>query len=160
MAFQILINIGIAIVWMLLQGNYTFLEFSIGYIIGIILLSVLHRFLDTRFYFSRVIALVKLILLFIKELILANISVLKIVLSPKLDITPGIIAVPTKLRSDWEVTTLAALISLTPGTLSMAFSDNNDTIYIHLIHMEDKDEEIAKIHNSFEKAILEVTRDA
>lgn len=158
MAFQILLNIGLAIIWMLLRNEFSPIEFFIGYVVGIALLFVLRRFLTFDFYFRRVIAIFKLIILFLWELILANIDVIKIVLSPKLDIQPGIIAVPTKLKTDWEVTLLASLISLTPGTLSMYFSEDGRTLYVHSIHVPDKEAMIKQIHNTFERAIMEVTQ--
>lgn len=160
MAFQILLNIGLAIIWMLLRNDFTPVEFVIGYVVGLALLFVLRRFLKFDFYFRRVIAIIKLILLFAYELILANIDVVKIVLSPKLDIEPGIIAVPTKLKTNWEITLLGALISLTPGTLTMYFSEDGQTLYIHSIHVPDKEAMIKQIHDTFEKAILEVTEGA
>ncbi|WP_062049978.1 Na+/H+ antiporter subunit E [Bacillus sp. JCM 19034] len=158
MAFQILINIVIALVWVLLQNSYTGVDFLVGYVIGIVVLFVLRRFLRFDFYFRRVWAIFKLILLFTKELILANIDVIKILLSPKMNIQPGIVAVPTKLKSEFEITLLASLISLTPGTLSMDFSSDSQTIYIHSIHVPDKDAMIKQIHDTFERAIMEVTK--
>ncbi|OLO38842.1 Na+/H+ antiporter subunit E [Alkalihalophilus pseudofirmus] len=157
MAFQILLNVVLAFIWAFLQNSYTFVDFFIGYLVGLLILFVLRRFLKFDFYFRRVVAVIKLILLFSKELILANWDVIKIVLSPNMDIQPGIIAVPTKLKTEWELTLLASLISLTPGTLSMDFSDDNKILYIHSIHVPDKDEMIKQIHNTFEKAIMEVT---
>lgn len=158
MPFQILLNIGLAIIWMLLKNDFSGVQFFYGYFIGVGLLFALRRFLKFDFYFRRIIALIKLLLLFTYKLILANIDVIKIVLSPKMNIQPGIIAVPTVLKSDWEVTLLSCLISLTPGTVSMYYSEDGRTIYIHAIHIEDKEELVAEIHNSFEKAIMEVTQ--
>lgn len=158
MAFQILVNVLIAITWIFLQNNYTFPSFIFGYGMGLIILFILRRFLVFDFYLRRVWAIIKLIMLFIIELIKANIDVIKIVLSPKLTNQPGIVAVTTKLETDVEITLLAALISLTPGTVSMDFSQDSKTIYIHAINVPDKDEMIADIHNSFERAIKEVTR--
>jgi multicomponent Na+:H+ antiporter subunit E len=157
MAFQILLNIGLAIIWMLLRNDFSPIEFFIGYVVGIALLYVLRRFLHFDFYFRRVIAIIKLILLFLWELVLANVDMAKIVLSPKLNIEPGIIAIPTKLKTDWEVTLLASLISLTPGTVSMYFSEDGKTIYVHSIHVPDKEAMIKQIRNTFERAIMEVT---
>ncbi|MCE7794167.1 Na+/H+ antiporter subunit E [Salipaludibacillus sp. CUR1] len=157
MAFQILLNIGLALIWMLLRAEYTVLEFIIGYIVGLGLLFVLRRFLHFDFYFRRITAFIKLILLFFYKLILSNIDMTMIILSPKMDIQPGIIAVPTKLRTDWEITLLANLISLTPGTLTMNFSEDGRTLYVHSIHVPDKEKAIKEIHESFEKAIMEVT---
>ena len=158
MAFQILVNIIIAITWIFLQNNYTMPSFIFGYSIGLFILFILRRFLVFDFYLRRVWAIIKLIMLFIIELIKANIDVIKTVLSPKLTNQPGIVAVTTKLESDVEITLLAALISLTPGTISMDFSADSKTIYIHALNVPDKEEMIEDIHNTFERAIKEVTR--
>ncbi|GAB3795188.1 Na+/H+ antiporter subunit E [Virgibacillus kimchii] len=157
MAFQILINILMAFIWMLLQNNYSVITFLIGYIIGIVVLFALRRFLVFDFYFKRVWAFFKLTFIFFRELILANIDMIKIILKPKMDIKPGIIAIPTKLDTDMEVTLFAALISLTPGTLSMDFSDDSKVIFVHAIDIKSREETIRGIHESFENAILEVT---
>ncbi|UJL44911.1 Na+/H+ antiporter subunit E [Virgibacillus sp. NKC19-16] len=158
MAFQILINIFIAIIWMFLQNNYTAVSFVVGYVVGILILLILRRFLTFDFYMTRVWAIIKLIILFIKQLILANIDMVKIVLAPKLKNKPGIIAVPTKLETEWEITLLACLISLTPGTISMDFSDDNKTIYIHAVDAQNKEDEIEQIQETFVRAIMEVTK--
>ena len=158
MAFQILMNILIAVMWMFMQSSYTVGSFIFGYIIGLFVLFILRRFLVSEFYFRRVWAFIKLISLFIVELTKANIDVMKVVLRPKFNHTPGIIAVRTNLETDLEITLLAALISLTPGTVSMDFSDDSKTIYIHALNVQDKDEFIDDIHNSFERAIMEVTK--
>ncbi|ADC50689.1 Mrp complex subunit E, sodium/proton antiporter subunit [Alkalihalophilus pseudofirmus OF4] len=158
MAFQILLNLVIAVIWVNFQNSYTAVDFLIGYVVGIFILFVLRRFLRFDFYMRRIWAIIKLISLFFKELILANIDVIKIVLSPKMNIQPGIVAVPTKLKTDWELSLLASLISLTPGTLSMDFSDDNKYIYIHAIDVPNKEKMIRDIHDTFERAILEVTK--
>lgn len=158
MAFQILINTLIAVMWLFMQSSYTVGSFIFGYMIGLFVLFILRRFLVFHFYLHRVWALIKLIILFIIELIKANIDVVKVVLRPRLNHQPGIVAVTTRLESNVEITLLAALISLTPGTVSMDFSDDSKTIYIHALDIPNKDEFIADIHNTFEKAIMEVTK--
>lgn len=157
MTFQVVLNTIIAIMWAVLWNSYTGVDFLLGYIVGIFILFVLRRFLRFDFYMRRVFAAFKLIALFIKELIMSNIDVVKVLLSPKLNIEPGIIEVPTQLKSDWELTLLASLISLTPGTLSMDFSEDKKSIFVHSIHVPDKEEMIREIHETFEKAIMEVT---
>lgn len=158
MAFQILINVLIAVMWMFMQSSYVIGSFIFGYMIGLFVLFILRRFLVFDFYLRRVWALVKLMMLFIIELIKANIDVAKVVLRPKANHKPGIVAVQTNLETNVEITLLAALISLTPGTVSMDFSDDSKTIYIHALDVPNKDEFIADIHHSFERAIMEVTK--
>ncbi|BAC13951.1 Na(+):H(+) antiporter [Oceanobacillus iheyensis HTE831] len=158
MPFQILLNVLIAFLWMFLQNDYTAITFVVGYLIGILLLFFIRRFLKSEFYFKRVWAAIKLIFLFLKELIKANIDVVRIVLSPKLNNEPGIVAVETKLETNLEISLLAALITLTPGTVSMDFSPDSKTIYVHAIDVPDREEVIRDVQNTFERAIMEVTK--
>ncbi|CAG9620985.1 Na+/H+ antiporter subunit E [Sutcliffiella rhizosphaerae] len=159
MAYQIFINLVIAFAWMLFSNSPVgFNNFLVGYVIGILILLFFRRFLRSDFYMRRVWASMKLAFLFIMELIKANIDVLRVVLKPKLDNKPGIVAVPTKLTTDWEITLLAALISLTPGTLSMDFSKDGKHIYVHALDISNKEQMIRDIQESFERAIMEVTR--
>ncbi|TLS39324.1 Na+/H+ antiporter subunit E [Pseudalkalibacillus caeni] len=158
MALQIIINLTIAVLWMFLFEAYNFSTFFIGYLFGIFLLLILERFIPDRFYLFRVWAIIKLIGLFLKELILANIDVVKWAYKPKLDMKPGIIAIPIDLKTNWEITILANLITLTPGTLSVSVSLDYNFIYIHAMDVPDIDETVTQIKDSFEKAIMEVTR--
>lgn len=158
MAFQILVNIIIAFMWMFLSESYTLPSFIAGFIWGLLLVLLLNRFIPGRFYGIRVVKILKLILIFIRELILSNLSILKLVYTPRPEIEPGIFALPLEVKSNWEITLLSHLITLTPGTLSVAVSNNNDILYIHAMDIDEVDKSIREIKDSFEKAILEVTR--
>jgi multicomponent Na+:H+ antiporter subunit E len=109
-------------------------------------------------FLRKCLAVVKLLLLFLKELILSNIAVTLHVLRPRLKLQPGIFAYRTELTSDLEVTLLANLITLTPGTQTMEISPDGRILYIHAMDIQDVDTVRAQIRGSFEKAIMEVTR--
>lgn len=158
MAFQILLNFSLALLWMFLSANFSANGFLIGFILGAIALIIMRRFFKSRLYIGRVWSIIALILLFLKELILANIAVLKIVLKPKLDMQPAFFKYETALTEEWELTLLSSLITLTPGTVVVHISDDNKYLYIHAIDAADINETIASIRDSFEKAILEVSR--
>lgn len=158
MSFQILLNIFLAFLLMFLTSNYSPSGFVIGYLIGLLSIVALRRFFKTRLYIGRVWAVISLIFLFIKELILANISVLILVLRPKLQMQPAFFKYDTELKEDWEITLLSSLITLTPGTVVVHVSDDSKSLFIHVIDSNDINETIDSIKNSFEKAILEVSR--
>ena len=158
MAFQLLLNFFIALVWMFISTSFTASTFIIGFLIGLLLIIMTRRFFPNRLYIWRLWATFKLVLLFIKELTLSNISVLQVVLRPKLNLQPMIFALPTDLEHDWEITLLSSLITLTPGTIVLNVSDDQRTLYIHAIDVDDVDDAIDSIKNSFEKAIKEVSR--
>lgn len=158
MTFQLLLNFFIALVWMFMSTSFTASTFIIGFLIGLLLIIMTRRFFPDRLYISRLWAALKLALLFFKELTLSNISVLRVVLRPKMTIQPMIFALPTDLEHDWEITLLSSLITLTPGTIVLNVSDDQKTLYIHAIDVDDVDDAIDSIKNSFEKAIKEVSR--
>ncbi|CAM3777169.1 Na+/H+ antiporter subunit E [Mesobacillus zeae] len=158
MAFQILLNVFLAFIWMFLKTSYTPATFFIGYFFGLLIIFTFRRFFSTNFYLNKVLAVIKLFLIFNKELFLSNIAVLKVILRPKLNIKPGIFALPTELTEDWEITILANLITLTPGTLVVDVSPDNKILYVHAMNIDDTQEAIDSIKNSFEKAIMEVSR--
>ncbi len=144
--------------WMFLNESYTFASFVAGYLWGILLLFLLNRFIPDTFYLRRVGKVIKLIFLFIRELVLSNIEIVKLVYKRQPQFEPGIFMLPLDLKSNWEITLLANLITLTPGTLSVAIAHDNSHIFIHAMHIDDIDESIRSIKDTFEKAIMEVTR--
>lgn len=158
MAFQILLNVLIALTWMFLSVSFKPTTFIVGYILGFLMLLMVRKSFSSRFYFDRFWAVIKLTLLFIKELILSNFSVLMLIIKPKMPIRPAIFAMPTVLEKDWEITLLSSLITLTPGTIVIDISDDNKTLYIHSIDFDNKEDAINSIKETFEKAILEVSK--
>ncbi|WP_059102698.1 Na+/H+ antiporter subunit E [Shouchella shacheensis] len=158
MAFQLLVNFIIAILWMLFQNSFTSVDFVMGYLIGMAVVLVLIRLKGHYFYMHRVWSFFKLMVVFTKELTIANINVAKIVLSPKVRISPGIIAVPTELETDAEKTLFAVMMTLTPGTLSIEFSEDGHYIFVHCLNAEDKEGMVNDVKGTFETGILEVTR--
>lgn len=158
MAFQLLLNIFLAFVWMFLSGNFTASGLLVGFLLGLIAILAMRRFFNERLYIARFWAFTKLSILFLKELVLANIAVLKVVLKPQLTMEPAFFKYDTELTQDWEITLLSSLITLTPGTVVVHVSDDSKSLYIHAIDIGDVEQTIDSIRNSFEKAILEVSR--
>lgn len=143
---------------MFLSINFTGQGFVIGYLLGLLMVYMMRNMFVGSFYLHRVWAIIKLALLFLKELWLANISVVKIALAKKETMEPAFFEYPTVLENEWEITLLSSLITLTPGTIVVHISDDSKTLYIHAIDVDDIDDTIISIKESFEKAILEVSR--
>ncbi|TWT05895.1 Na+/H+ antiporter subunit E [Planomicrobium sp. CPCC 101079] len=158
MALQVLLNFFLALVWMFMTESFTPAGFAIGYLVGLLLIVVMRRFFTYRLYTSRIWAVISLFFLFLKELILSSFSVFKLVIQPRLNIRPAIFELETELKHDWEITLLSALITLTPGTLVVAISDDQKKLYIHAIDFEDIEDAVQSIKTTFERAIMEVSR--
>ena len=79
-------------------------------------------------------------------------------ISPKPQRKPGIAAIPLDARSDTEITFLANLITLTPGTLSLDVSDDRSVLYVHGMFVEDPQLMREQIKEGFERRVLELLR--
>lgn len=82
---------------------------------------------------------------FLRELVVANLQVARIVLSPSLPIEPAVVEVPLRVESDAAVTTIANSITLTPGTLTMDYDAETNTLYVHSIAVDDRESVIEPI---------------
>jgi Na(+)/H(+) antiporter subunit E1 len=97
--------------------------------------------------------------MFLIELLKADINVLKMMLKKDLDVNPVIFEYPLTVKKNWQITLLANMITLTPGTLTVNVGHDNKQLFIHCLDTNDIEGEIEGIKNSFEKAILEVDLD-
>jgi multicomponent Na+:H+ antiporter subunit E len=95
---------------------------------------------------------------FLYELVKANIQVAYDVITPKFHMRPGIVRVPLDAKTEMEITLLANLISLTPGTLCLDVSDDRKVLYVHAMNITDKEAFIQGIKNGFEKRLLSILR--
>lgn len=74
---------------------------------------------------------------FLVELTKANLNVMRLVFSPRIDIEPGIVEIKTSLKSPIGRLALANSITLTPGTLVVDIKD--DSLFIHWINVSATD---------------------
>ncbi|GIN63679.1 Na+/H+ antiporter subunit E [Robertmurraya siralis] len=158
MPVQILINLFIGVLWMFFQDNWSVLTFFSGFLFGLLVLYILRRFLPAKFYPVTLLAILKLVLVFIYELFSSSILVIRQVTKPKIDISPGIFTLETDLEGDLEVTLLALLLTLTPGSVVVEISPDNKRFFIHAMDIPDSSNAVIKSKEKFETAIKRVTR--
>jgi len=148
----------LAIVWAALTGSFTLLNFGFGLLLGWLALYLVREQLDTRRGRYRGVGILSLVGIFVRELLLSGWRVSKLVVSPRMDLKPGIFAYPLSVDRDFEITLLANMITLTPGTLSVDVSEDRRTLYVHALDCSDVEASIAEIRNGFERKIEEAFR--
>lgn len=158
MKVQFLMNLLLTIVWVFLTGSMAFVNFTFGFLVSFFVLWLISRHDENPKYFVIIPRIIGFLFFFLYELIKANIQVGLDVITPKFYMKPGIIQYPLTAKSSAEITLLANVISLTPGTLSLDVSDDKKVLYIHAMYVHDKDAFIRDIQNGFEKKILNILR--
>lgn len=149
---------GLALVWATITGNFTALNLALGAGVGAITALVLRNWLARPLALRRLRRITSLALLFLWELIVSAVRVASIVVRPNLkaSLRPAIVAFPLSVKSDAEITLLANLITLTPGTLSVDVADDRSVLYVHVLDLVSRDQLIAEIAGGFERKVQEV----
>jgi multicomponent Na+:H+ antiporter subunit E len=158
---MLLINLVLALVWVGLTGDFTPMNFLFGFAIGFAMLWLGRRSTgrSTPTYFFKLWLIIGFAIFFIVEVIKANLRVARNVVSPLHHLQPGIVAVPLDITTDAEITLLANLITLTPGTLSLDVSEDRKVLYVHSIAVGSDVEAFKReIKSGFERRVMEVLR--
>jgi len=122
--------------WMLL----TFTLDTFSFIVGLIAVSfvmwfnrdlLLNENESNIYTLKGVMHLTKFLLILLKEIVVANIQVAKIVLNPKMPIQPSFFKYPVKLNKPLNQVIFANAITLTPGTLTIDIKE--DYFIIHAL---------------------------
>lgn len=148
------LNVLLALVWAAITNAFTPLNVFAGFIVGSIALWVLRKEFQTK-YFLRGHRILRLALLFLYELVMSALRVARDVLRPGLNFQPGIIAYHLTTDDNAQITLLANLITLTPGTLSVDVSSDKSTLYVHAMHAHDPEGLCKDIRDGFERQIKE-----
>lgn len=164
--FQLLL----ALVWMILNNAYSPADFLVGLVVGFVVITVAWRALSRKrltlrrwfhlptrgSYLRQGWRWMAFLGFALVSVIKANLDVARVVLSPRLNIRPGIVAIPLDVKSDLGITLLANLITLTPGTVTLDVATDRKTLYIHTIHVEDVATLRRVIKNDFERRVMEL----
>lgn len=152
-----LLNILLALLWTVLTGTLTPTNLVIGLVVGLVVLAIAGRALGSPLYVISLWRGVVLLLVFLKELIVSSLRVAYDVLTPAHDYRPSIVAVPLDISKDVEITLLANLVSLTPGTLSLEISQDKKTLFIHCMNAPDPEALRQSIKQNFERRVKELS---
>ena len=151
-------NLLLAIAWVVLSGDFSGLNLVVGLVFGYVTLVLIEPQVSAlKGYPARIPRILRFLGFFIKELVQANLRVGFDILTPPWHMQPGVIAMPLEARTELEITMVANLISLTPGTLSLDVSDDRRVLYIHAMFLDDE-EELRRNLKEMESRALELFR--
>ena len=127
--------IAMFIFWILLSGEFTFILITSGVVASLIVAYLSHDIFvgkaDLKTETGRVFKFIVYIPWLLWEIILANVEIAYLVLSPKPLIDPQLVHFKNDLKTDLGIVTLAHSITLTPGTVTV--EANREEFIIHAI---------------------------
>ena len=117
--------------WFLLSGHTSGLLIGLGVFSTLLTIYLSNRMkiIDNEAYpFHLSLRLFRYYIFLGKEIIVANIDVIKKIINPS-TIDPQVATIPARKHTDISKVTYANSITLTPGTVTMALSEDELTVY-------------------------------
>lgn len=152
---KILVSVPLLIFWIISAEKINFETTVIGILIcsGMYFLNRdVEPVIVTQFFkINNIKHVFVYIFILIKEIVIANFQVAKIVLSKDMKISPGVVQFKTKLQKPLHKTILANSITLTPGTLTVLMEE--DVLAVHCLQKEHTED---VINSKFEKILLKI----
>lgn len=151
-------NLSLMLVWVGITGEVSLSNLSVGFLLGYgVLAFALSSDPRFRAYSRRLPRLVRFLLSFLKAMLISNLRVAYDVVTPTHMMRPAIICMPLEARTAGEITLLANLISLTPGTLSLDVDAEGQLLFIHVMYLDDEARTLRELKD-LEARMLELMR--
>ena len=151
-----ILNVLLAVAWSALLGEFSGINLFAGFVLGYLMIWLMQYVTGASIYFNKVRQILNLLTQFLWSLLMANLRVAYSVLSPNRNMNPAIVAIPLDIKSEAEITLLANMITLTPGTLSLDVSADQQMLYVHGMHIDDVETFRREIKEGFERVVQEV----
>lgn len=155
---EFLANLLLALTWAAMTGEVTEGSLLTGFVLGYVILYFLQDLLGLSLKTLKIFPLAALAVFFLRGLVASSLRVAHDVVTPKHRMRPGVIALPLEAKTDVEITLLAGLITLTPGTLVLDVSPDRRSLFIHVMYLDDPDAVRREIKDGLERRLLKVMR--
>ncbi len=136
---QVRVILTLTLIYLALTANLTPLNVVVGVLVATAVTFLLpgHRDwqLSWRAWPDANLAFVRYVVMLMGDLVVSGVQVARIVLSPKMPIRPGIIAIPSQTSSDLATAFSAHAITLTPGELVVEIAENG-IMYTHCLDVQ------------------------
>ena len=149
-------NILMTVCWAALMNSLSLFTLGSGFALGFAILWLLQPLIGgPSRYFLRVYYWLRLIVMFLYELVVSSLAVIWDILTPRHRAVPEIIEVPLDVQSDAGILLVTNLISLTPGTLSIDVSEDRKTLFVHAMFAADPDAVRRQLKDGMERWVRE-----
>lgn len=144
------------LLWLLLHNTVTPGHLLLAALIAVAIPRITHRFWPDAPRLRRPLTLLRLLLVVLWDIAVANVVVAIRVLGPVKRLRPAFIWVPLELENEFGITVLASIISLTPGTVSVDVTADRRRLLVHCLDTDDEARVVAEIKRRYETPLKEI----
>ncbi len=127
----------LVLVWLLLNNTLAPGHLLLGLLLGWLIPLFTLRFWPETVHFRRPLTLLRFIGVVLLDIILANLTVARLILGKSDKLRPTFFLVPLDVKSELTISLLANTVSLTPGTVSVEVSPDRRFLRVHALDARD-----------------------
>jgi multicomponent K+:H+ antiporter subunit E len=142
--------------WLLLVGSVSAGHVVLAAVLAIAIPLWSERLRPERTRIGAWGTIVRLTLVVFFDIVASAWTVAKQILGSEDRIRPGFVWVPLTIRDAYGTASLASIITMTPGTLSVDLSPDQRYLLVHALHVDDPAELIAGIKARYERPLIAI----
>jgi len=146
----------LAAIWLLLVNSLAPGQILLGLLLGWAIPRFTLPFWPERVRIYAPRRLLAFIGVFLYDVIVANLSVARLILAGPRLLRPAFVVVPLDLTNELAISLLANTICLTPGTVSAWLSADRRQLLVHALDCDDPEALVASIKTRFEAPLKEI----
>lgn len=151
-----LLSIALLVVWLLLNNTLAPGQVLLGALLALGLPLLTDRLRPERVRIRRPLKAVRLLLVVLVDIVLANIEVARRILGPEAALRPRFVWLPLDIRDPSGIAALAGIITLTPGTVSSDLTADRRYLLVHAFNCDDPAALVASIKQRYERPLMEI----
>jgi multicomponent K+:H+ antiporter subunit E len=151
-----ILSLLLAAAWLLLQQSLAPGNLITAAVLGLVVPRLLHGLLGTPSQVRSWQSAVRLVWVVLYDIVVANIAVARIVLSPSSNPQPAWLTVPLDTQHPTAITLFAAIITTTPGTVSCVVDEKRRHILVHALDCSDAAAMVADMKARYEAPLKEI----
>ncbi len=146
----------VATVWLLMQESLVVPQLITAALLGLLVPRLFHRFIGPRVRLRRAGLLLRFIVLVLWDILISNLTVARIVLTPGSNPKPAWVRVPLETQNHTAIVMLATIITATPGTVSCIVDEERREILVHALDCDDPEAMAGQIKQRYEAPLKEI----
>ena len=142
--------------WLMLNESVSAGHLLLGAALALVVPWFTERYRPDKPALRGALTACRLALVVLADIVKSNLIVARQVLGPESRVRPAFVWVPLDIRDPHGIVALAAIITLTPGTLSSDLSEDRRHLLVHALHVDDAEMLVADIKQRYESPLREI----
>ena len=150
------LSLMLAATWLLLQQSVAVANLITAVLLGLVVPRLVHGFLSAGVVPRSWTVALRFTGIVLWDIVMSNITVARLVLSPTARPRPAWVVVPLTLRDPTAITLFATVITTTPGTVSCVVDEDQRFILVHALDCDDPAAMAAQMKERYEQPLREI----